>query len=664
VNRLAHATSPYLRQHRDNPVNWWQWGADAFAEAAATDRPVLLSVGYSACHWCHVMAHESFEDPATAEIMNRLFVNVKVDREERPDVDAIYMDAVQALTGRGGWPLTVFCTPDGEPFFGGTYWPREPFQRLLAAVDDAWRNKRGDLSQNVEALVEVVSRTARVEPSTGGDPAPLLRGALESVHRAFDPEWGGFGGAPKFPSTFALDVALRAHVERGDGATSEIVLTSLDAMASGGMWDHIGGGFSRYSVDERWLVPHFEKMLYDQALLLRVYLHAWQVMGHRRHLGVVEEIIGYVLDEMTHPLGGFWSAEDADSLDAHGHSEEGAFYTWSPAEIRACLAGDADRALQWWDITEIGNFEGRSIPNRLATRGGVERPDDIELLRRRLHEVRALRPRPGLDDKVLTEWNAMFLVSLCEAAAATGSTRWRDAAVRNGEFLVAHLRGSDGRWFRSWQAEPTPTASHSALAHDLAHVVDAMTRLHELTGEHRWLEIAVETADELVEHHWDPERLGFFTVADDAERLIARQKDLMDNATPSANSAAAIALLRIAALTGRGDLRDRALGTLRLLEAVVASAPTAFGNAMAAFHMLATGIIEVVVPGENPPMLGEIRSRWRPNMVLTHGAARTGPLWEGREPGKAYVCREGACLLPATDPATLADQLRQSCFGG
>jgi len=610
------------------------------------------------------MAHESFEDPATAEIMNRLFVNVKVDREERPDVDAIYMDAVQALTGRGGWPLTVFCTPDGEPFFGGTYWPREPFQRLLAAVDDAWRNKRGDLSQNVEALVEVVSRTARVEPSTGGDPAPLLRGALESVHRAFDPEWGGFGGAPKFPSTFALDVALRAHVERGDGATSEIVLTSLDAMASGGMWDHIGGGFSRYSVDERWLVPHFEKMLYDQALLLRVYLHAWQVMGHRRHLGVVEEIIGYVLDEMTHPLGGFWSAEDADSLDAHGHSEEGAFYTWTPAEIRACLAGEADRALQWWDITEIGNFEGRSIPNRLATRGGVERPDDIELLRRRLHEVRALRPRPGLDDKVLTEWNAMFLVSLCEAAAATGSTRWRDAAVRNGEFLVAHLRGSDGRWFRSWQAEPTPTASHSALAHDLAHVVDAMTRLHELTGEHRWLEIAVETADELVEHHWDPERLGFFTVADDAERLIARQKDLMDNATPSANSAAAIALLRIAALTGRGDLRDRALGTLRLLEAVVASAPTAFGNAMAAFHMLATGIIEVVVPGENPPMLGEIRSRWRPNMVLTHGAARTGPLWEGREPGKAYVCREGACLLPATDPATLADQLRQSCFGG
>lgn len=664
MNRLAHATSPYLRQHRDNPVNWWQWGADAFAEAAATDRPVLLSVGYSACHWCHVMAHESFEDPATAEIMNRLFVNVKVDREERPDVDAIYMDAVQALTGRGGWPLTVFCTPDGEPFFGGTYWPREPFQRLLAAVDDAWRNKRGDLSQNVEALVEVVSRTARVEPSTGGDPAPLLRGALESVHRAFDPEWGGFGGAPKFPSTFALDVALRAHIERGDGATSEIVLTSLDAMASGGMWDHIGGGFSRYSVDERWLVPHFEKMLYDQALLLRVYLHAWQVMGHRRHLGVVEEIIGYVLDEMTHPLGGFWSAEDADSLDAHGHSEEGAFYTWTPAEIRACLAGEADRALQWWDITEIGNFEGRSIPNRLATRGGVERPDDIELLRRRLHEVRALRPRPGLDDKVLTEWNAMFLVSLCEAAAATGSTRWRDAAVRNGEFLVAHLRGSDGRWFRSWQAEPTPTASHSALAHDLAHVVDAMTRLHELTGEHRWLEIAVETADELVEHHWDPERLGFFTVADDAERLIARQKDLMDNATPSANSAAAIALLRIAALTGRGDLRDRALGTLRLLEAVVASAPTAFGNAMAAFHMLATGIIEVVVPGENPPMLGEIRSRWRPNMVLTHGAARTGPLWEGREPGKAYVCREGACLLPATDPATLADQLRQSCFGG
>ena len=654
-NRLADATSPYLRQHRDNPVHWYQWGDDAFEEARRTGRPILLSVGYSACHWCHVMAHESFEDEATASVMNSLFINVKVDREERPDVDAVYMDAVQALTGRGGWPMTVFLTPDGEPFYGGTYYPRETFVKLMNAVDDAWTNRRDELQQNVDALVESIGRTALIEPADDIDTPRLVSSTVDALRQNFDSTWGGFGGAPKFPSTFALDLLMRIYSVNKDATLLPLVRTSLDAMAAGGMYDHLGGGFSRYSVDNQWLVPHFEKMLYDQALLVRVYLHSWQLTGEPRDEQVVREIVAYIARDLTHSLGGFFSAEDADSLDEHGHSEEGAFYTWTPNEVRRAISGDVDAVLRYWDITENGNFEGRSIPNRIRERADIIRPSHIVTAQEELLAVRSLRPRPGLDNKVLTEWNAMMLSSLCEVAAAFEEPTYIAMATSNARFLVDNLRLPDGSWHRSWQSDATPPARHSALAHDLAHVVDAMTRMYELTSDHEWLTVAIETAQHLIEHHWDEEHGGLFTVGSTSEQLVVRQKDLMDNATPSANSVAAMAFIRLSAITGDESLRQRAHDILRLLARVAPNAPSAFGNALAAGLLLHIGTTEVVIPGNTAPLISVYREQWRPHAVLAWGAPTDSPLWSGREPGAAYVCRDYVCLLPASTP----DEMRQ-----
>ena len=657
VNRLADASSPYLRQHRDNPVDWYQWGEEAFEEARRSDRPILLSVGYSACHWCHVMAHESFEDAGTAAVMNRLFVNVKVDREERPDVDAVYMDAVQALTGRGGWPMTVFCTPAGQPFYGGTYYPRETFVKLMEAVDDAWRNRRTDLQQNVDALLEAIGRTALVTPAEVVDARQLVSVTVGALQSSFDATWGGFGTAPKFPSTFALDLLLRTHLLNGDDELVGIVRTSLDAMVSGGMYDHLGGGFSRYSVDDRWLVPHFEKMLYDQALIARVYLHMWQLTGDPRDRQVVEEIVGYLLRDMTHPLGGFFSAEDADSLTPDGHPEEGAFYTFTPAEVREILGDSADSALAYWGITDAGNFEGRSIPNRLGHRGDIIRPADIDSARAQLLAARDRRSRPGLDDKILLEWNAMMLSTLCEIAAAFDSDELRNVCTRNAGFIVSELRGDDGQWRRSWQAEAVPRARHDALAHDLAHVVDAMVRMYELTAEHRWLDTATDAARELVTSFWDGENGGFFTVGGGSESLIVRQKDLMDNATPSANSVAAMAFLRLAAVTGEEVWRRHAVDTLRLLARVAPSAPSAFCHAVSASLLLADGTTEVVLPGPASGFLRQYHSEWRPHSVVLWGEATDSALWTDRAVGTAYVCRGHECLLPATTADEFAERL-------
>ena len=663
TNKLSEASSPYLRQHRDNPVDWFQWGDEAFAEAARTGKPILLSVGYSACHWCHVMAHESFEDNATAAVMNELFVNIKVDREERPDVDAIYMDAVQAMTGRGGWPMTVFCTPTGEPFYGGTYYPQESFVKLMHAVDDAWRNKREDLQQNVDALIEAVGRTARIAPVAAFDARELAATAVQAMSQSFDSRWGGFGSAPKFPSTFALDLAMRQHQRSHDEQFLEMVTTSLDAMAAGGMYDHIGGGFSRYSVDEKWLVPHFEKMLYDQALLLRTYTHAWLIEHNDRHRQTAEEIIAYVIDEMSHPDGGFYSAEDADSLNQHGHSEEGAFYTWTPHEVTAVLGKDAAIALEWWNIPEPGNFEGRSIPHRIPQRGALQRPPEIESARHRLFHHRATRPRPGLDNKVLTEWNAMMLSSLCESISAFNRLDLIPVAEKNAQFLVSELCNTDGVWSRSWQEYSVPHSQHSALAHDLAHVVDAMTRMYELTATHSWLQIATETAHQLIDEYWDPEHGGVFTVASSSEQLIVRQKDLMDNATPSANSVAAYAFLRLAAITGDTKLETHAHQILALLARVAPSAATGFCNAISASLFAQEGAVEIVIPGNNPALLATVRSQWLPNAVTVWGDPMDSPLWAGREAGKAYVCRNHECLLPATTAEELRERIATSSFG-
>ena len=430
MNRLDGEASPYLRQHRHNPVDWYPWGPEAFAAAAERDRPVLLSVGYSSCHWCHVMAHESFEDPEVAAVMNELFVNVKVDREERPDVDAVYMDSVQALTGRGGWPMTVFLTPDGKPFYGGTYYPDRPrggmasFRQVMAAVDDAWRNRRGDVDAQAGQLTELIERTGRTAPAAEGPPgAEALDRAAAQIKAAFDPVWGGFGGAPKFPAAMTLASALRLHRRTGDPELLGAVTTSLDAMASGGIYDHLGGGFARYSVDQRWLVPHFEKMLYDNALLARAYLHAWLVTGNPAYRQVLDETVGYVLRDLRHPDGGFYSAEDADS-----EGVEGKFYVWSLDELAAVAGEGAAEAVEWWGVTEAGNFEGANILHR-PVRGDLARSPAVEAARRRLFEHRERRVRPGLDDKVLTEWNGLMLAALCEAAAATGNPEWADAAT-------------------------------------------------------------------------------------------------------------------------------------------------------------------------------------------------------------------------------------------
>lgn len=649
-NRLADASSPYLRQHRDNPVDWYPWGDEAFAEAERTGRPILLSVGYSACHWCHVMAHESFEDPTTAEVMNQLFINIKVDREERPDVDAVYMDAVQALTGRGGWPMTVFLTPQGEPFYGGTYYPRETFTKLMHAVDDAWNNRRDELQQNVDALVESIGRTAFIAPAASIDTHALISAAVHGLRNNFDTTWGGFGSAPKFPSTFSIDLLLRLFQQTGDDSLYGIARTSLDAMAAGGMYDQLGGGFCRYSVDEKWLVPHFEKMLYDQALLLRVYVHAWQLRGEQRDQQIVSEIIEYVLRDLCHEDGGFYSAEDADSLDEHGHSEEGAFYTWTPTEIADVVGASAEQVCEYWGITAEGNFEGKSIPHRLMHRGDIVRPDIVETARHALVLHRNTRSRPGLDDKVLTEWNAMMLSSLCEAASAFSDERWTQAAVKSAHFLVNNLRQPNGKWMRSWQADATPQARHHALAHDLAHVVDAMTRMYELTGDHLWLNIAVDTAHQLLDQYWDSEHGGLFTVSRDGEQLIVRQKDLMDNATASANSTAAMALLRLGALCDEPEFHIKAHEILLLLARVVPSAPSAFGNALAVFLLEDSGISEVVLPGHNAVLLNVYREKWRPHAVLAWGTPTESSLWSDRHEGLAYVCFQRACQLPTSEP--------------
>jgi uncharacterized protein YyaL (SSP411 family) len=665
TNRLAQSASPYLRQHRDNPVDWYEW-SDAISTAQKENKPLLLSVGYSACHWCHVMAHESFENPDIAAVMNRLFINIKVDREERPDVDAIYMDAVQALTGRGGWPMTVFLTPTGEPFYGGTYYPAATFVKLMEAIDDVWKTRRDEVNQNVSALMEALSRTARVEPIGEINPREIVSTTVATLLTNFDHTWGGFGGAPKFPSTFGLDVLMHVYHDMtttgGSDATDierikNVVVTSLDAMAAGGMYDHIGGGFSRYSVDEQWLVPHFEKMLYDQALLLRVYVHAWATWQLDRHLQVVEETIHYLLTDLSHPLGGFFSAEDADSLTPEGHSHEGAFYTWTPQEVRDLLGALAQDALEWYDITDNPNFEGRSIPSRLRHRTDIIRPPHIETARQLLHTSRATRSRPGCDDKVLTEWNAMMLASLTEASTWCNRPDWLAAAVKNAEFLVAHLKKSDGSWHRSWQDDAQPPARHNALAHDYAHLIDAMCRLNEATGESRWLNEAQASADYLLEYFWDKENGGFFTVADNGATLIVRQKDLMDNATASANSVAASALTRLATITGNNTYLEYADHTMRLLARVAPSAPSAFCNFLLAVRQRHLGFTEVVVPDSNSKMLEVVYETWRPSLVVAHGQRHDSPLWEGREEGFAYVCRNYACQYPASTPDELRDRL-------
>jgi uncharacterized protein YyaL (SSP411 family) len=657
VNRLAQETSPYLRQHAGNPVDWYPWGDDAFAAARERDVPILLSVGYSACHWCHVMAHESFEDEGVAAVMNRVFVNVKVDREERPDVDDIYMEATQAMTGQGGWPMTVVCTPDGRPFFAGTYFPKERrggmigFVELCERIDELWHTRREALLEQADQLTGALGRSALLEAGTDRPGPAEVDRAVAALLGASDLEHGGLGGAPKFPQPMAQEV-LAAAGARGDERARAALVTTLDHMAAGGIYDHLGGGFSRYAVDGVWLVPHFEKMLYDNALLIRLYLHGWQLTGEERFRQVLSETVGYVLRDLRLPSGGIASAEDADS-----EGEEGKFYVWSEADVGTVLGDGADAAREWYGFRPGGNFEhGTTIPNRLHAVGSLARPEAIEAARAALFAARAKRVRPGLDDKVLTEWNAYLVSALAEAGAAAGEPGWVEAAVEIAEFLLANLRRADGRWLRAWQADAG--GKHLAYATDHGALVDAFTRLAEATGQARWIAEARAAADALLDLCWDEERGGVFTTGHDAEALIARPKDLMDNATPGANGLAAVGLLRLAALTDDARFREAGEAIVALLGTMAVQQPTAFGHVLAAVDLVARGTTEVVITGDRPDLVAAVQRRFLPNAVLAWGERYDSPLWEARDDGRAYVCRGYACLLPATDVATLESQLQ------
>jgi uncharacterized protein YyaL (SSP411 family) len=660
-NRLAQETSPYLQQHKDNPVDWYPWSPEAFARAEAEEKPVLLSIGYSACHWCHVMAHESFEDDEVATVMNELFVNVKVDREERPDVDAIYMEATQAMTGSGGWPMTVFLTPDGRPFFAGTYFPKSShhggpgFVDVMRAVHEAWGERRDDLLAQADQLAEAVRARSILGSSADGHAhaldRTLLQAGYESLRELFEAEWGGFGRAPKFPQVSFLELLFRAHSHNRSPETLAMLTTTLDAMASGGIYDHVGGGFSRYSVDAFWMVPHFEKMLYDQAQLLRAYVHGWQVTGNDNWAQVASEIVEYVLRDLRSSAGGLYSAEDADS-----EGEEGRFYVWRPEEIADVLDSEgltAD-AIEWWGVTKAGNFEGSNILHR-PVRGALLRRPELETARRLLLAAREQRVRPGLDDKVLTEWNAMFVSALAEAGAAMGRADWLDAARDTAEFLLSELR-VEGRWRRSWQ-QGRVNARILAYAVDHAWLVDAFTRLAEARGEARWIGAAREAADSLLAHFWDDTDGGLFTVAHDAEQLIVRQKDYYDGATPSANGVAAVALLRLGALSGDARYTDAGQSILNWLSESLAHQPQAFTYALGAVDLVASGIDEVAVTGDRDDLVHAVQGRYLPRAVLAWGERYDSPLWEGREDGMAYVCRDFACRAPVKDVGALMADL-------
>ncbi|MGO8723963.1 MAG: thioredoxin domain-containing protein [Acidimicrobiales bacterium] len=653
MNRLGAETSPYLRQHAGDPVDWYPWGDEALARAKELDVPLFISIGYSSCHWCHVMGHESFADPATAGLMNGHFVSVKVDREERPDLDAIYMEAVQAVTGRGGWPMSVFATPDGLPFLAGTYFPDRPrlgmpsFSQVLDAVIEAWGSRRHDVVTQARTLSEAVKSRLGKSRTAGTVAAPgradeLSSRAVEGLKSIFDPIDGGFGTAPKFPQPLLLDLLLRDHVRTGAAATLLMVEQTLEAMASGGIYDQLGGGFSRYSVDRHWSVPHFEKMLYDQALIARVYLHAWQLDGDPRFLQVLDETLRYVLRELRDPGGGLYSAEDADS-----EGEEGRYYLWSAEELDAVLGPSlAKAAADWYGVTPRGNFEGRTVLH-LARRGELRRPSEIEAARAKLLVARSGRVRPGLDDKVVTEWNAMACSTLLEAAAATGRKDWAEAAETTAVFLLEHLRREDGRVLRSWCRGQ---ASLPGYAADYAWLVDCCTRLGELTGEASWTVQAVTIARELLRLFADDEG-NLYTTGSDAERLLVRPRELHDGVTPAARSVAAVALYRLGALAGDAELTSAADGIVAAAADELEAAPLSLGELVLATALAEEGPVEVVVAGQREDLVRGAQGRFLPGAVL---AWSSGPLLAGREDGFAYVCRRGSCLAPA---ASLDDLL-------
>ncbi len=672
-NRLEHESSPYLRQHAGNPVDWYPWGEDAFAAARATDRPVLLSVGYAACHWCHVMAHESFEDPATAAMMNELFVNVKVDREERPDIDGIYMQAVQAMTGRGGWPMTVFLTPGGEPFYGGTYFPptdlpgSPSFTRLVQSVSNAWRNKR-DAVEATTATIRAIydNASAPLTPSGAVTPA-VLHGAAGILRRLYDTEYHGFGGAPKFPHTMALDFLLRHGTRHADEALLGIVTESWLAMANGGLCDQLGGGFARYATDRAWIVPHFEKMLYDNALLARLGVHLVQSTGSAEIERVTREVFGWVQREMTGDEGGIFASIDADS-----DGEEGRYYTWSPDELQHVLGERTALATLAYGVTANGNFDGRTILTRplpigiVAHRLGMDASTaeaELAAIQTLLLTARAARVAPAIDDKRIASWNGMMLSALADGARVLADANLLVAAEQLAAFLTQELVRGD-RVARTWL---DGIRKAPGFLEDQAAVSAGLLSLYQTTGNMAYLETARLTARAMVRDFYDPDANSFFDTARDHETLITRPRDLTDNATPSGSALACDVLLHLATLDGERSYREIVARQLDAVAALMAEHPLGFGHWLGVADRLVHGAVEVaLVPGaDTPARLDDVMRRmYVPTLVLAHGSPCAGvpallsdrPAIDGRS--TAYVCRAGTCQLPTQDTSVLAQQLR------
>jgi uncharacterized protein len=653
-NRLAGETSPYLLQHKDNPVDWHPWGPEALSAARERDVPLLVSIGYSSCHWCHVMERESFEDSEVAALMNQRFVCVKVDREERPDLDAIYMDAVQAMTGHGGWPLNAFVTPEQVPFYAGTYFPPEPrhgmpsWRQVLEAVSDAWEGRRDEIRAGAGRIVERLAGAATLAPSSDPIDPRSLEGATAVLAQSYDERHGGFGGAPKFPPASAIEFLLA----RGERRMS---IATLEAMAAGGIYDQVGGGFSRYAVDAEWTVPHFEKMLYDNALLARAYVHGFQATGDPDLRRVCCETLDWALREMRGPEGGFFSALDADS-----EGVEGRFYVWTVDELRRALEPQlAEAAIDYFGATEAGNFEGSNVLT--AHRAP---PDRLPEIKCRLFGARARRVRPGLDDKRVCAWNALMVSALAEGGAVLERADYLDAARACAAFLLEHMRDERGRMLRTWK---DGRARLPGYLEDHAFTLEALITLYEASFEPHWFTEARALAGVLIDHFGDHERGGFFSTADDHERLVARRKELEDHPIPSGGSSAALGLLRLAALTGEREYERRAVGVLRLLHQVAPRHPQAFGHLLQALDFHISSVREVALVGEDlRPLERVVRAELRPHLVLAgaRDAAQADgvPLLAGRTPvdgrAAAYVCENFVCQRPVTEPEELAALLR------
>ena len=662
TNRLINESSPYLLQHAHNPVDWYPWGDEAFARAKAEDKPVLVSIGYSACHWCHVMEHESFEDETLAAIQNDHFINIKVDMEERPDVDQIYMNFVQMTTGRGGWPMNVFLTPEKLPFFGGTYFPPNPrygmpsWRQILTSISDAFRERRDELQESAEHIVSELRKMSVVEPAAGSLSPEMLDAAFVSFTRTFDAANGGFGGAPKFPAAMSLEFLLRYHHRTGDDKALSMVTYSLEKMARGGIYDQLGGGFHRYAVDAVWLVPHFEKMLYDNAQLIRVYLHTFQVTGDEFFKRIAVECLEYICREMLDPSGGFYSTQDADS-----EGEEGKFFVWTPEEITEVLGEDVGRAFcRAYDVTAGGNFEGHSILNiKDPALAGNDRFDDA---RKRLFEHREKRVKPFRDEKILTAWNGLMLAAFADAAGVLGDERYLSIAKKNADFILTELQ-KDGRLLRTWK---DGKAKLNGYVEDYANVADGLVELFQVSGDAEYLTEAKRLADLMITEFWDAESGGFFFTSNDHEQLVVRNKDLYDNATPSGNSVAADVLLKLAKLTGEDKYERFAVTVLRLTASQIRRHPQGFGRALSALEFHLEQTMEIVVVGEEGNELERIAlGGYHPDAVVVLGRGDDDhglPLLADRtaidgEP-TAYICRDNVCQRPVTTGAELKSAIR------